>query len=625
MVKKYSIKFVTVLSIFGLFFLSIYPIFTSVQAALITPLSDTMSNQTVSGSSANNFSFDAVSGIPASGTVTITFPSGFTSVSVTSATSSMSGATFSVTGNVITVTNGTTAITAGTTVTISNITATNPSIASSSTTQYIITISTSGGDQASVGVVIVASSTYGSGPSGDIYQQAITINSTNTSTLTNYQVEVTLNTQTLISAGQMQADCADIRFTDSSGNLLPYWIESGCDTTSTQIWIKINTIAASTNTTIFLYYGSLNAAPESNGHTTFNYFDQGSQINNWITSGSSGQNTATGDPAPSYYANSSNGDYMYKNINLTSNELLTFDANTNALGDFYFLTNSSGAGQMYRTGISSGWFGFATTNSWTSWTAPTGTSPISANTWNKYQIAITSPTSATLYYKLTSGDSPLINGTLLGTYTISNNGGYIGLVGDAAGSSNITYWDNIIVRQYSSPEPTTTVSTTVTNLTNNQLQLEVGVNPFITFQVSSNSLNIGTLSPTLVSSATNSLTLSSNASNGSNVSVMDANAGLYNSADSHKIISTTTTLQAGVEGYGINASTTYSGLNIEYPYNGTGDSIGGLSQTASSTLCSSTTTVNAANIVINYLASISNITPSGPYQDQVIFIATGNF
>jgi hypothetical protein len=130
----------------------------SVHAATITPISDTMTLQTVSVSATNNFSFDAVSGIPASGTVTITFPSGFTSVSTSSATSSMSGATFGVSGNVVTVTNGTTAVTAGTTVTISGITAVNPSTASSTSTQYIITVSDSGGDQASIAVAIVTSS-----------------------------------------------------------------------------------------------------------------------------------------------------------------------------------------------------------------------------------------------------------------------------------------------------------------------------------------------------------------------------------------------------------------------------------------------------------------------------------
>ncbi|MHB8443533.1 MAG: hypothetical protein ACYDAS_04195, partial [Patescibacteria group bacterium] len=199
----------------------------------------------------------------------------------------------------------------------------------------------------------------------------------------------------------------------------------------------------------------------------------------------------------------------------------------------------------------------------------------------------------------------------------------IGEYYDSPNSSISFQW--IRTRQYTSTPPTTTISTSVTNLTNNnQLQLEVGVNPFITFAISSNSLNIGTLSPTAVSSASNVLTLSSNASNGSNISVLDANAGLYNTADSHKIASSTTTLSAGSEGYGINASTTYSDLNIQYPYNGTGNSVGALS-TSSSILCSNTTTVNAANITVDYLASISNITPSGPYADTVTFIATGNF
>ena len=284
-------QFIATLSIFGLLFLYVYPIFSNIQAALITPLSDTMSNQTISASSTNNFLFDAVSGIPASGTVTITFPSGFTNVSITSATSSMSGATFAVSGNVITVTNGTTAVSAGSTVTISGITTTNPSTASSSSTQYIITISDSGGDNASLAVAIVTASSSGSGPSGDIYEQAITINNTsNTSTLTNYQVSVTLNTQSLISAGQMQSNCSDIRFTDSNKSTLLYaWLESGCNTTNTIIWVKIPSITASSNYIIYLYYGSTTATFNTymgesptlsatygeydNGSSVFNFYD----------------------------------------------------------------------------------------------------------------------------------------------------------------------------------------------------------------------------------------------------------------------------------------------------------------------------------------------------------------
>ncbi|MHB8362555.1 MAG: beta strand repeat-containing protein [Patescibacteria group bacterium] len=219
-------------------------------------------------------------------------------------------------------------------------------------------------------------------------------------------------------------------------------------------------IAGSANTTIFFYYDDPTATTQSDGSTTFNYFDQGNSLSNWTTAGSAGQNTTTGNPAPSYYANSSNGDYMYNNASLTPGEVITFNGNTTALGDFFFLTNSTGAGQMYRFGINSGWFGFATTNSWTSWGAPSGTSPISANTWYKFQIVITSSSTASLYYKSTTGDSPSVNGTLVGTYTITDKGGYMGFVGDGASSTDISYLDNIIVRQYSSPEPTVAVDST---------------------------------------------------------------------------------------------------------------------------------------------------------------------
>ena len=170
----------------------------SAQAATITPISDTMSNQTISASATNNFSFDAVSGIPASGTVTITFPSGFSAISTSSATSSMSGATFSVSGNVVTVTNGSTAVTAGTTVTISGITATNPSTASSSATQYIITVSDSGGDSASIAVAIVTSSQVSvTATINPTITFSISSNSISFGTLTTTSVATASNTLTL--------------------------------------------------------------------------------------------------------------------------------------------------------------------------------------------------------------------------------------------------------------------------------------------------------------------------------------------------------------------------------------------------------------------------------------------
>jgi hypothetical protein len=105
------------------------------------------------------------------------------------------------------------------------------------------------------------------------YRKTITINNTsNSNNLTDYQVLVTLDTQSLISAGKMRSDGGDIRFADGV-TLLNYWIESGINTTSTKIWVKVPSIPASSSKTIYVYYGNSSATSQSNGATTFDFFD----------------------------------------------------------------------------------------------------------------------------------------------------------------------------------------------------------------------------------------------------------------------------------------------------------------------------------------------------------------
>jgi hypothetical protein len=277
--------------------------------------------------------------------------------------------------------------------------------------------------------------------------------------LTNYQVLVTLDTASLISAGKMRSDCGDIRFTDSDAQtLLSYWIESGCNSATTKIWVKVPTIPASSTKTIYVYYGNPSATNQSSGDNTFDYFDTGNKSTTW-TQGpyACEQTTAVGDPIPSYKCYSSKGYYMYKNINLAAGAIITFNVVTNGLGNFYFLTDSNGAGQMYRIDTrANNPGGFATTTSWTSWTSPSSGFVFSSFVYYKFTI-ILSGNSAILYYNQTANASPTGFGTLLGTYTITNKGGYIGLVGDDLGSTYATAWDNIIVRKYTTPGPTTSV------------------------------------------------------------------------------------------------------------------------------------------------------------------------
>jgi len=99
-----------------------------------------------------------------------------------------------------------------------------------------------------------------------IYRKPIVINNTqNSNSLTDFQVLVATDTASLITAGKMRSDCGDIRFTDSDGvTLINYWIESGINSSNTNVWIKVPFIPASSTMTIYMYYGNPGATSVSN-------------------------------------------------------------------------------------------------------------------------------------------------------------------------------------------------------------------------------------------------------------------------------------------------------------------------------------------------------------------------
>ncbi len=80
--------------------------------------------------------------------------------------------------------------------------------------------------------------------------------------LTQYQLQLTIDTSGYISAGKMRSDGADIRITDEDGKtLLPYWI--GISTTllstsqTTPILVKIPNIGATSEKYIYFYFNNL--------------------------------------------------------------------------------------------------------------------------------------------------------------------------------------------------------------------------------------------------------------------------------------------------------------------------------------------------------------------------------
>lgn len=100
---------------------------------------------------------------------------------------------------------------------------------------------------------------------GYSYAKPITVYNTATVAAVNYQLKLTINTQSLIGASQMQTDGDDIRFgkTCNGTNLYNHWLESGINTPTTTIWVKIDSIPAGGNRTFYFFHGNSSAVSAS--------------------------------------------------------------------------------------------------------------------------------------------------------------------------------------------------------------------------------------------------------------------------------------------------------------------------------------------------------------------------
>jgi len=96
------------------------------------------------------------------------------------------------------------------------------------------------------------------------------INITCSETMDTVAVEIDMNTQAEILAGESNSDCSDTRFLNSAENeTLYYWImtttgnKSSCDSPTTTFVVNIS-CTTGVNNTIYRYYGNAGASPVSN-------------------------------------------------------------------------------------------------------------------------------------------------------------------------------------------------------------------------------------------------------------------------------------------------------------------------------------------------------------------------
>jgi hypothetical protein len=90
--------------------------------------------------------------------------------------------------------------------------------------------------------------------------------SLSTVTATNSKVKLDIDTAALITAGKIQADCGDSRFTTQNGELLRYYLDAAggaCNTNSTDYYVLIPTI--DNPTVIYHYYGNASAPNGTEG------------------------------------------------------------------------------------------------------------------------------------------------------------------------------------------------------------------------------------------------------------------------------------------------------------------------------------------------------------------------
>lgn len=89
-----------------------------------------------------------------------------------------------------------------------------------------------------------------------------------------YSLLLSIDTESLISAGNMNEDCSDIRFTDTSFNFIPYYLEQAtCNSEDTKIWIRVNLPSQFKNETVYMYYSKSSLESRSNIKEVFDFYD----------------------------------------------------------------------------------------------------------------------------------------------------------------------------------------------------------------------------------------------------------------------------------------------------------------------------------------------------------------
>jgi hypothetical protein len=301
------------------------------------------------------------------------------------------------------------------------------------------------------------------------YRQKIQLTNSTGSDLTDFQVSTTVDTAALITAGKMiTTTCQDMRFTDSKGQQLDYWIEEnnpGCNSATTKVWLKAPKVYSGTNaTSIYMYYGNPSATASQSGDKVFEFFDDfdGSSIDagKWdivnsptgSSSVSGGSLTITSSGADwwgtadtSYYLDSKNG---FGSLYVTESKI-----NAVSTGGYvrFFALRSGSATNEKHFALETDADSSNITNSYRDLVGG------GAN-WYGEDSGIVNPGSGKLAKFVVIGDTvnAYYNGSLVNTRTVSSWG--LSHVALTNLRSNPNQFDYVFVHKYASADPTASAS-----------------------------------------------------------------------------------------------------------------------------------------------------------------------
>jgi hypothetical protein len=276
----------------------------------------------------------------------------------------------------------------------------------------------------------------------------------------NYTVNITVVNGTSADSGNIvnitkaRSDFGDIRFTDSSGSLLNYWIESVNIGVNATFWVQIAGNLTSTNQTTYIYYGNSIVTNISSINNTFIFADdfELGNLGKWTTAGSDWSANNAVFKYGSWSAKAvraSGGRTLTKDLNnsqLTKGQVIFYAMTPDTSHTNYiFVPNNSVGADMYMLVMqNTGHFQYYD-GAWKN--LPTDTT-YSASIWYKVRIAWDY---TTLKYAVWINDVNVsaggISGVLIGSWLAKPNA----YDPDVAGA--ITYLDNYLVMKYTSPEP----------------------------------------------------------------------------------------------------------------------------------------------------------------------------